>query len=367
MRVHRKENLAEREHLFYEAMGEIDCDILYQVEKMQQKPVNPKIYGKKQGQQKALWAAVACFCLLGASHNGSILNLVGGGRVLLKENGGISGSFVSLEGRVYSEKDGLLQYHFESSLFSKQNLDITAYCSDRDYYLVPQLDEGGTGYVMAVGGRAGNRGSILAHYQQGTLVVIQGDMDRGTDPELFSADACPFQDVWARHFMNVLGKDGFISSDLWGKDLGDLLITDYGMAEKVTEQGYWIQGYDQEPFTLWEAVSVVMYEMRLVEGAVGGGMHYEQADWNNLYNYSLTYQFTLSQEETPIDLEAAHEILRGFTENYVIEVSQDDIEIVVDSQGNTHEYHTPRLIYQMVVSEAGRELTMAGPYDWMAE
>lgn len=355
-----KQNLEDRNHVLYQAMGEIDSDILHQVDNMQENPIKPKVNAKQNAKKRVFWGAVACLCIMGAASNGLVRYVVGG-RIQLKEDGtGYSGSFTSLEGKVYSEQDGVLYYNLEKDIFSKNKEEITDFCSETDYYFLPQLDEGGSGYVIAVGGTEGNRGHILAHYERGELMLLRGELDRTTYSEIFQIDANPYKEIWARHFVEFLGKDGHISPQFWGSDLGEGLMTDYGTAKKVTELGYWVEGYEVAPLTMREAVAVGMLEMQSVEGYTGGGASFDCPDWDNPYDFSLNFSLTSDQEGSPIDLEATHDILSSLCDTYILRVEWIDIEII----GNSH-YHTPRTIYEVVVSPEGREVTMSGEFSWM--
>lgn len=351
-------SIEEKNHTLYQAIGEIDPDILWEVEEIQKKPVQkPK---KIAAKNKGLWVAVACVLLMGASNNSLVRDLIGGGRIQFHPSGGgFRGSFTSLEGRVYEEQENQLFYIFESSLLSKKQENITAYCSETDYYFVPRIDEGGTGTIIVVGGEQGDRGTLLMHYERGDLVTIESHHDahpNGYGSIFYGIHSNGYKEDWARHVLYFLSPDDTISPEFWGSNLPHTLENHYGTAEKVTDHGYWVQGSNPGPYTMYEARSIAMLEAQALTGGLEADFICE--DWNNPYDFSLLLILYLpldesSHHENPLELEKAHEILQELCDSYTLQVAVNDAETIGNST-----YLTPRTIYEVIVTPEGREVTI---------
>ncbi len=258
-----KKNDEKKANLFYQAMGEIDINILKELEEMELKLGKANGIEKRKAKKKKILigALVGCTLLMGAGTG--LMRQFAGGIVFEWKNSdkiNYSLSADSIVDKVYEEREDGLYYIFEGA-----ELNITEYCSDTDYFLAPVLDELGNGYVMVVGGDEGERGFLLKHFDFGEFFIGQ------EENEIFIQDVSTYRDyiqgatsnypqlIWNHHATHFLGKN--LSEDFYGSDLPDIIETEYGVAEQVGENVYHVQGEKLGVYSIQEQENYIMKEL----------------------------------------------------------------------------------------------------------
>lgn len=249
--------------LFYQAMGEIDLNLLKEVEEMELNKGNINGTEKRKVKKRKILigALVGCTLLMGAGTG--LMRQFTGGIVFEWQNSDktlYQWSADNIVDKVYEEREDGLYYIFEGA-----NMNITEYCSNTDYFLVPVLDELGNGYVMVVGGEEGERGFLLKHFDFGEFFIGQ------EDNEIFIQDVSIYKDyiqgavsnypqlAWNHHATHFLGKN--LSQEFYGSDLPDRIETEYGVAEKVAENVYHVQGEKLDVYSVAEQENYIMSEL----------------------------------------------------------------------------------------------------------
>lgn len=254
--------MAMKKDVIYEAMGEIDPDLLdnfdqkYKISRLELAKRKEK---KSKQNWKILQVAACCVLLMGAG-TGLVRHFVGNGFYEDKIGGGSHSTFETITHTVYEEREDGFYYIFEG-----EELNITDYCSDTDYFFAPVLDAGGTGYIMVIGGNQGERGFWLGHYEQGNYLVGQWDSEiygEEITDLFFDFPVSPYPSlIWAHHAPHFLSYE--LSPDFYQETLPDVVELDYGTANKIADIGYHIQGYDLDFYNYAEMTKYIYKELWL--------------------------------------------------------------------------------------------------------
>lgn len=201
--------------------------------------------------------SVCCVCLL-AYKSTLITHLPGGGRYEKSMFGyGSSFSARTMHHLFYQERGDEIYYIFEGA---EEN--ITEYCSATDYFLTPVTDAKGNGYIAIVGGDAGERGMGLLHYDKGEFYVGQWDSelyDIDINTNFYKFENCQYPTLtWAHHATHSIGND--LSTEFFAnKTLPDTITLEYGTANKISDIGYHVVGYDLG-FYVYSEVEDIVYD-----------------------------------------------------------------------------------------------------------
>lgn len=184
----------------------------------------------------------------------------------------------------YEERVDGLYYIFDGA-----EVNVTEYCSDTDYVVIPDLDAGGTGYVAVLGGEKGERGLILNHYEQGELLIGQSEHElvkysQMVNPTLGEVVSPLPQFVWNHHAIHFIGHD---LDENWYQS-AKIIENDYGTAEKVGENLYFVQGHELGEYNSWEQLNFVSQEC------------YMRVDW--LSSFGGSHSAQLNQEADTLEL-----------------------------------------------------------------
>lgn len=244
-----------KKDIMYKAVGEVNPTFLSEFEQMEGQTM--KKSGKIQGYKGALVAA-SVVLLLGAS-GGVLREFVGGGEYQLSPDGlSATATFQPITSQVFREEGERLFYIFDGN-----ELEITDYCSESEYFLAPVLDETGSGYVLVIGGDVGERGYSLRHFEQGRFVAAQSDsalygsaVDFGDSSKEAVSVSYP-QATWFRHAVQFVGAN---LSDTWDT-LADSLELDLGTGTKVSDLGYHVEGYDLGELSTSEQSTLIYLEL----------------------------------------------------------------------------------------------------------
>lgn len=255
MKIHKNKG----NDLFYKAMGEIDPQILNEIEEIERNEEKPM--KKKMN----LVAMVACCILLIGAGNGLVRELTGGGIFEWKnsEKTGFSFSGEEISHKIYEEREDGLYYIFEG-----EHINITEYCSDTDYFVAPVLDENGTGYITVIGGKKGERGFILNHFEHKEFFIGQTENEILEYPsiEMIQPDklfnhvnsALP-QIIWNHHATHFIGHT---LSEEWIES-PETIENNYGSATKIGDNFYYVQGIEIGVYTPREQLNYITEELFL--------------------------------------------------------------------------------------------------------
>ncbi|MFI3116138.1 MAG: hypothetical protein R3Y12_08380 [Clostridia bacterium] len=238
--------------VFYKAMGEINADILNNVENMDKK-TNLHIV-----KRKSLVAVVAC-CVLLMGASSTVIKLAGGGSFSWKNSGGYSVNYDVLTGKVFEEREDGLYY-----IFDDQEINITEYCSAENYFIDTVLDDFGTGYIMVVGGDEGERGYSLSHFERGKFLLCQDDSEiYGVKTRLSATygnevkSSFP-QLIWNHHAIHFIGYD--LTENWFFQE--DIIENEYGTAVKIAENMYFVKGCDLDFYSTDEKLYYISNEIQ---------------------------------------------------------------------------------------------------------
>lgn len=271
-----------KKEIIYEAVGEIDPDLLEDFEQ-NYKITRLELAKRKEKKSKQTWKILqvaACFTLLMGAGTGLVREFADGSVFKWKDadKKGFHWTGEELTEKFYEEREDGLYYIFDGA-----EVDVTEYCSETDYVLIPDLDAGGTGYIAVLGGEKGERGLILNHYEQGELLIGQTEHELVKDSRIFSPsydeiDAKLPQFIWNHHAIHFMGHE---LEETWYQS-PDIIENDYGTAEKVGENLFFVQGYELGFYTPGEQLHYAMEEC------------FMQVDWLSSFGGDHTSQ--LNQE-----------------------------------------------------------------------
>lgn len=279
-----------KDDVFFKAMGEIDQELLDHFDKNfimtpSEKKKSEKI--RKLTKNKLAWVAVCCLVFM-STNNSLVYDLPGGLHFEKKLfDSGFRASSSDITHLVYEERGDEIYYIFEGE---EQN--ITEYCSDTDYFMAPVLNVGGTGYVVVIGGNAGERGFGISHYEYGEYLVGQwGSEIHGTDLDLWFYDTltCPYPSLtWAHHSTHFLTHD--LSEQFYQNEtLPETIILENGTADKISDIGYHVKGYDLGFYVYAEAAQYVREELEFLrtEYGVEYSVAYPESKKHNEFGYYI--------------------------------------------------------------------------------
>lgn len=286
----------------FKAMGDVNPAFLSEFEEMAAEPV-------KKSKKTMPLVAMACATLL-----------MGAGTGLTALSGG--GTMDHVTGvAVYTNTTSDIYYENNDELYfitGEEDRNITSYVTENRYFFHVNLDETGTGTVVAVGGVSENRGFTLWELQQGEVIFVRGNSDQylPVSGQEFEESLYP-QLSWNHH-----GTD-FVAENV--SKLVNLESLEGETVAKVDENSYVVEVTSLDAFTEKEVSRYVTHEMTA------------QLDWAD--SLSVTEEngavlVTVYEEETEELYSEAVSVLdaTGFDYELVFEVVEEtEIEVVEES------------------------------------
>lgn len=288
-------------------MGGINHTILDEIEEME------RMEGQTMKKKMNLVAVAACCVLLMGAGTGLVRYFEGGGHVVYDDDGNVFGAgFTHMADEVFVEEGEELHYIFQGN-----QIEISQYCNETDYFIHPVLDEHGTGYVMVIGGEEGERGYALNQYSNGEFIMSQSELEGYESDLTMIASLTPEnmagypQFIWSRHSNEFLGY--YIDTEWYS--LPDTMVTDFGTATKIGEAFYMVEGEALGDFSLEEQAKIIQKELQKPESwikSMGTGGSYVRED---SYRHEVSIYDTWSEERE----EEVRGILDGLGFDYELE------------------------------------------------
>lgn len=227
-----------KKETMFKAMGEVNPEFLSEFEEMASNPVT------KKNKNMPIVVMACATLLMGAGTGVSHLNA--GGTVDHVKGVAV---YTNTLGNVFYENNNELYY-----VLNGNEINITTFSSEESYFLSVELDEVGTGTVVAVGGETGNRGFTLWEMQEGEVIFVRGNGEQYLSVSDQNGEESLYPQLpWNHH-----------ATDFVNENLSKLVNHERLECETVTEVGensYFVEFNNLDEYTSTEASRFVTHEM----------------------------------------------------------------------------------------------------------